>query len=515
MNANDIEDILRFGNECYAKGEYQKALDSYSSAAIEGSGDAAFKLGDMYIDGIGVRPDTKMARDWYIAAARNGRKDADKKVKDIRAGKLVAKAVDVEEPPIVVDDAKPKTEKTPIEKNSPKSPTAIVPESPRISGPIVLSDDTEEEKTSDGNKKRNVLIGLAVVVVGIVVALCVLFFYEPDTPSAETPMPNQPKTQTKTVLEYLKNRDFDGAQKVATFDEKIAIKVLEKNYYKFSNYDSKLEEENWQLWTVEIAQDQLCEVITAQLKQTKGRYRGVLMSDPKAFRDDIHDKCKEEITLLDAKKKGAATKQLKKMFPDHLIKNETDVKNYTSIIPDNKVYWPLFERFEPLNNVVARNDDEPQQPRKTVLDYLKAKDFVGAKQATVLNTEKKAIAVLEKNVSFYSYTYNAHMDDSWQDWAVDIAKLQLCSAINRVIPNLDNYEMLLSENPGIKRSIIDKGASVEIALLDAKGLNATQLLKNFLPDNKVKLSEIQRYLDLLRGQHIITWDTLKKFKNVK
>ena len=356
MNANDIEDILSFGDECYAKGEYQKALDSYSSAALEGSGEAAFRVGDMYIDGIGVRPDTKMARDWYIAAARKGCKAAEEKLKAIRAGKLVAKAVDVEKPIII-------------------GPDDIIPYDP------------ESTKRKKEDKIRNVLIAMLVVCICVIIVQFIVYHKEQPAPNntipnepqtekpsqREEPKPEEPKPvdqqtdnqqtggkknenqQTggkqngakkaedpKTVLAYLQKQEFDMAMAATNREtDKLAIAVLKKNVGRFSKdfYSQRISK--WKDWAVVIAQNYLIADINAKIALG---YEGVLSDNPGAVYSNIVGRFKEELALLNAKGLNA-TWHLRKMFPkDRPKKRDLDVYA-RKLADDKKVTWNEFVKF--------------------------------------------------------------------------------------------------------------------------------------------------------------------------
>ena len=67
---NDIQDTITIGDNFYAKSDFKNAFDCYRNAALDGSGEAAFKLGEMYEYGIFVKQDDKIARQWYFIAAR-------------------------------------------------------------------------------------------------------------------------------------------------------------------------------------------------------------------------------------------------------------------------------------------------------------------------------------------------------------------------------------------------------------------------------------------------------------
>ncbi len=67
---NDIQDTITIGDNFYTKGDFKNAFDCYRNAALDGSGEAAFKLGEMYEYGIFVKQDDKIARQWYFIAAR-------------------------------------------------------------------------------------------------------------------------------------------------------------------------------------------------------------------------------------------------------------------------------------------------------------------------------------------------------------------------------------------------------------------------------------------------------------
>ncbi len=94
-NNQDIQDTITIGDNFYAKGDYEKAFESYRHAALNGSGEAAFKLAQMYEKGIGIEVNASSAKQWYFVAAKNGYKDAKKQLTE---AKLIKKEEKTEEP---------------------------------------------------------------------------------------------------------------------------------------------------------------------------------------------------------------------------------------------------------------------------------------------------------------------------------------------------------------------------------------------------------------------------------
>ena len=94
-NNQDIQDTITIGDNFYAKGDYEKAFESYRHAALNGNGEAAFKLAQMYEKGIGIEVNASSAKQWYFVAAKKGYKDAKKQLTE---AKLIKKEEKTEEP---------------------------------------------------------------------------------------------------------------------------------------------------------------------------------------------------------------------------------------------------------------------------------------------------------------------------------------------------------------------------------------------------------------------------------
>ena len=71
-----IQDTLQIADNFFSAGDYKNAYNSYTDAAQKGSGEAAYKLGQMYEKGIYVKRDYKAAMQWYVIAAGKGNKEA-------------------------------------------------------------------------------------------------------------------------------------------------------------------------------------------------------------------------------------------------------------------------------------------------------------------------------------------------------------------------------------------------------------------------------------------------------
>jgi len=67
--AADTEDT---GDQLYRDGHYEKAIEWWQKAAREGSGNAAYRLGAIYADGVVVAQDFSLAARWYTVAAERG-----------------------------------------------------------------------------------------------------------------------------------------------------------------------------------------------------------------------------------------------------------------------------------------------------------------------------------------------------------------------------------------------------------------------------------------------------------
>ena len=74
-----IQDTLQIADNFFSAGDYKNAYNSYTDAAQKGSGEAAYKLGQMYEKGIYVKRDYKAAMQWYVIAAGKGNKEAKEK----------------------------------------------------------------------------------------------------------------------------------------------------------------------------------------------------------------------------------------------------------------------------------------------------------------------------------------------------------------------------------------------------------------------------------------------------
>lgn len=63
---------LALGNQAYARGEYDAAFRLYRSIAVLGIPEAHYRLGLMYIDGVGTRKSIRQAEYWLnLAAIKN------------------------------------------------------------------------------------------------------------------------------------------------------------------------------------------------------------------------------------------------------------------------------------------------------------------------------------------------------------------------------------------------------------------------------------------------------------
>ncbi len=77
--AISIQETLQIADNFFTVGDYKNAYNSYTDAAQKGSGEAAYKLGQMYEKGIFVKRDYKAAMQWYVIAAGKGNKEAKEK----------------------------------------------------------------------------------------------------------------------------------------------------------------------------------------------------------------------------------------------------------------------------------------------------------------------------------------------------------------------------------------------------------------------------------------------------
>ena len=164
----------------------------------------------------------------------------------------------------------------------------------------------------------------------------------------------------------------------------------------------------------------------------------------------------------------------------------------------------------------APKNQDPPAPKKSVLDYLKAKDFYGAKKAVGNNViDEKAIAVLKRYCKEdRPYTsYSTHMKAGWQDWAVSIAKEQLSSYIHGVIGETgEGYSLTLTSNPGAARLKIEGDCNEAIALLNVKGQKASAHLKAMFPDSKIKKQkDLDKYTAKIPDGSKVDWSIISKF----
>lgn len=68
------------GMKAFGAGNYALAVEELTTAANAGNGDAAYQLGEMYENGIGVAANTETAISWYQKAASKGNKKAKRKL---------------------------------------------------------------------------------------------------------------------------------------------------------------------------------------------------------------------------------------------------------------------------------------------------------------------------------------------------------------------------------------------------------------------------------------------------
>ena len=64
-----IQELLTAAETSRASGDFETAYDNYRAAARKGSGEAAYRLGEFYENGIHVKRNVKAAKQWYFTAA--------------------------------------------------------------------------------------------------------------------------------------------------------------------------------------------------------------------------------------------------------------------------------------------------------------------------------------------------------------------------------------------------------------------------------------------------------------
>ena len=78
-----IQELLTAAETSRASGDFETAYDNYRAAARKGSGEAAYRLGEFYENGIHVKRNVKAAKQWYFTAAIKGNAKANTKLENI------------------------------------------------------------------------------------------------------------------------------------------------------------------------------------------------------------------------------------------------------------------------------------------------------------------------------------------------------------------------------------------------------------------------------------------------
>lgn len=68
LEAGGVEQLSR-GNAAYARGDYAEAFRLYRNVAVLGIPEAHYRLGLMYLDGVGTRKSVRQAEYWLKLAA--------------------------------------------------------------------------------------------------------------------------------------------------------------------------------------------------------------------------------------------------------------------------------------------------------------------------------------------------------------------------------------------------------------------------------------------------------------
>ena len=155
-----IQELIELAESFYNDGNLKAAYDNYREAAIKGSGEASYRLGEFCEKGIYVKRSYTAAKQWYVIAASKG---------NVKAKERLKKG-------LPKDDY---VEKDTSEEDSNPEPTKEVKESEEpptdISEPLVLSfgdDETSSQGRERGKARlRSILIAVLFFIVGVSVVL--------------------------------------------------------------------------------------------------------------------------------------------------------------------------------------------------------------------------------------------------------------------------------------------------------------------------------------------------------
>ncbi len=75
-SSEKIQELIDIAEAFFTAGDLKSAYDNYRDAAIKGSGDAAYRLGEFFEKGLYVKCNIKAAKQWYFTAATKGNKQA-------------------------------------------------------------------------------------------------------------------------------------------------------------------------------------------------------------------------------------------------------------------------------------------------------------------------------------------------------------------------------------------------------------------------------------------------------
>jgi len=93
LGSSDVFAGYQDGLYAYYDGNYELALKELTPYAEQGDADAQFRLGVMYIGGLGTRINDAKGISWYKKAAKQGHKPAIEDLK-ITCGKKLSKITD-------------------------------------------------------------------------------------------------------------------------------------------------------------------------------------------------------------------------------------------------------------------------------------------------------------------------------------------------------------------------------------------------------------------------------------